>query len=105
MKKITRATFKSFLNKNKGNLFIKEISTFDGMIDGVNYHYKPQFTVLRANEEGFGHEECDLGYAGIWLTRSDLFKAYEDEEFQGIYVYNCCGSFVVAVKKQVTEAA
>lgn len=34
-KKITRATIKSFVKKNKDQLYISNKSDFDGMVDGV----------------------------------------------------------------------
>lgn len=42
----------------------------------------------------------NLGIQGVWLVNGsrDSFTAYDDGVFQGIHVYNCCGSFVVAVK-------
>jgi len=35
IKKITRATLKSFIKKNKCQLYVKVVSSFDGMTDCV----------------------------------------------------------------------
>ena len=96
MKKITKATLKSFVKKNKGQLFINVTSSFDGMTDGcesVKGGFRPEQTT--------DFEKNTLGVKGIWLVGSsrDYFRPYNDEGFEGIEVYNCCGRFVVAVKK------
>lgn len=36
-RRITKATFKSFIKKNYGKLFMQHISSFDGMSDMVEY--------------------------------------------------------------------
>jgi hypothetical protein len=95
MKKITRATFKSFIRKNS-NLFINVKSRFDGMIDGcasVNTSF------LRAIREE-NHLENTLGINGLWLVGgNDRFSHYEDDKFIGIEYYNCCGNGVIAIAK------
>ena len=52
-KKITRATFKSFINKNAGNLLIKCKSDFDGMVDCVMENKNPVFKPCTKDERGF----------------------------------------------------
>lgn len=123
MKKITKATFKSFIKKNEGNLFIQTKSYFDGSIDGTEFIKKEdrKFIVLNkktlseidyvmASSRGTSREELEncvfnsintLGYEGIWLvTDGDGFSHYEDENFVGISVYNCCRSFIIAIPKE-----
>lgn len=124
MTKTTKTTFKSFIKKNAGNLFIQEISDFDGMSDMVEFTPSKQrkFVELKkktlsemdyriAEERGTSRERLDdctfnskntLGYIGIWLvdSSSNWFTPYEDDQFQGIEVYNCCGSFIVATPKR-----
>lgn len=124
MKKITKSTFKSFLKKNEGNLFIQTKSYFDGMVDGCEYvpSSERRFAPLQKHtvrdtdyeyglERGRTREEVEasvlsnkntLGYSGIWLVNSsrDHFNAFDDGEFEGISVYNCCGSFVIATPKR-----
>jgi hypothetical protein len=96
MPKITKATVKSFIKKNQGNLFINVKSEFDGMTDGCerrNAGFVPA-------KETWDHLINTLGVQGAWFVDSrNSFRAYEDETFAGIDVYNCCGSFVLAVKK------
>ena len=96
MSKITKATFKAFLRKNEGKLFILEKSRFDGMVDCVmpneNAKFNPMVKTDRIHEN-------NLGYNGVWLTHSgNSFSEYNQNGMKGIAVYNCCGSFVVATK-------
>lgn len=123
MAKMTKSTFKSFLKKNEGKLFIQHESSFDGMSDMVEFvpSAKRKFIPLEkktlsdmdyriAEERGTSRERLEdctfnspntLGYIGVWLVDSsrNWFKPYEDDQFQGIEVYNCCGSFIVATPK------
>lgn len=95
MAKITKATFKSFLRKNP-NFVLKVGSRFDGMTDCVQT-VKDSFS--RPVKADFA---CDnnLGYQGIWLVGGsrDSFTEFNEGGLKGISVYNCCGSFVVAVE-------
>lgn len=97
MKRVTLATFKSFLRKNEGKLFIKVKSEYDGMTDGIE-QVKGDF-VPAIKEDG--NLDNTLGYKGVWIVRCgrDYFEKYEDDRFEGIEVSNCCGNFIVAVKK------
>lgn len=121
MKKITKATFKSFIKNNDKKLYILSESRFDGMIDGLAYSQQKEFKNLlkdipnefdidRLNKTGKTNEEIlelyvnnknTLGYKGIWLVNggNDNFRKYEDDNFIGYYVFNSCGSFTVAIKK------
>ena len=98
MSKITKATFKSFIKNNKGNMMIRKDSDFDGMTDGIEYSKNPQFNA--AEETGF-HTTNTIGVDGVWLVGSsrDSFSHFEDENFTGIECYNCCGSFIIAIRK------
>jgi hypothetical protein len=96
MKKITKATFKSFVNKNS-DLYLKERSSFSGMTDCVeplNGGFEP---VQIRNE----YLDNTLGISGVWMVGhgGDRFSTYEDDNFKGIEVYNCCGCFIVATRK------
>ena len=95
--KITRATLKSFVKKNKENLFINVKSDFDGMIDGC-VDVRNGFQQAIINE--LAHEYT-LGICGVWLVGNsrDYFTKYEDENFEGIEVSNCCGRFIAAIRK------
>lgn len=109
--KITKASFKSFLKKNKGNLFILNTSHFDGMQDMVVNKDNPQWLPLQEQTFDYGPRkgeinenninESNLGYKGIYLVNGsrDTFENFQDANgMKGISVYNCCGSFIVAVK-------
>jgi len=97
-KKITKATLKSFVKKNKENLFIKVKSTFDGMSDGI-VCINEGFKKVSLKED---YQEHTLGIEGAWLVGSsrDYFNFYSDRSFEGIEVYNCCGSFIIATKNE-----
>ena len=96
-KKITRTTFKTFIKKNYGNLFIDVRSDFNGMTDCVEMVEGGFEKAVIENE----HSEHTFGIRGAWLVNRgrDYFKSYEDEVYTGIYISNCCGSFTVAIRK------
>ena len=95
MKKITRATFKGFVKKNMDSLVIDVRSSFDGMIDGLNWDKEHGFKKVELTED---HESHTLGINGVWLVGNsrDHFQAYDDGTYHGIAVSNCCGYFTVA---------
>lgn len=97
MAKITKATFKSFIRKNEGKLFIKNISEFSGMTDSVEYSQDPSWSQLLPADR---YHDNNLGYQGIWLVGSsgNLFNEYNKGGYTGIEVYNCCGTFIIATK-------
>lgn len=99
MTKITKSTFKSFIKKNAANLYVKHISSFDGMTDGVEAHKDAEFHPAVACD---GQANYSLGINGLWLVGNsrDYFAAYEDENFVGIEVSNSCGRSIVATKKE-----
>ena len=96
MKKITKATFKSFIKKNRPNLYVKVKSSFDGMTDCVE---QVEGGFVPAQEAYYVHEN-NLGIQGVWLVHGsrDYFREVKENGFTGIEVYNCCGTFVVATK-------
>jgi hypothetical protein len=104
MSKITLSTIKSFINKNGTKLYINQKSKFNGMIDGVqevNGDFVPLTISKRKNPQN------DLGFEGIWIVGSgsgNLFSFYEDKDFIGYEIYNCCGTFVLALPKQKLAA-
>lgn len=108
-KKITVATVKSFIKKNRAALLIKTGSHFDGMTDCVEQRDNPEF-VKATNREIYDHESgkyvprdpaCSstLGIMGVWFTRRDSCSKFETETHIGFHVYNCCGDWTVAVAK------
>jgi len=99
--KITLATLKAFLNKNSDNIFVKELSRFDGMVDCV-MNVKDDFSQVKRSENISEH---DLGFSGCWLVGSsrDSISVYEDDIYTGFQVYNACGSWIAATPKQVKQ--
>ena len=95
-KKATIATVKSFVRKNRASLLIDQESTFDGMQDGVRSCDNRGFTPVR--EAGFS--ENTMGIAGAWIVGSsrDYITPFRKDGLEGYRVYNCCGSFSIAVK-------
>ena len=85
MNKITKATFKSFIKKNKDKLYYKKLSDFDGMVDCV-MPIKGEWMKVDNYNKLLNN---DLG----WLVGNgrDYFSSIEN----GIEVYNSCGSFQV----------
>lgn len=100
MKKITLATVKKLIRENleAGKLFIKLKRDFDASDDCVRQIKNASFKVAEKTEKC---EKYTLKVKGAWFVGSsnDYFDAYEDEHFKGIEVYNCCGCFIIAVKK------
>ena len=97
MTKITKATLKSFVRKNANKLFINVKSSFDGQVDGCEPCHAGFQPAVRSEI----HEGHTLGYKGIWLVSGsrDYFRPYNENGFEGIEVSNCCGYFIVAIKK------
>ena len=95
-KKITLATLKSFIRKAGENLHVMTKTQFDGMEDCVVSTGDREFTKARYTNEFLEHT---LGVRGVWLVGGsrNSFSAFERGGFRGIHVYNCCGSFDVAV--------
>lgn len=97
MKKITIATVKSFINKNKDVLLINVKSQFDGRTDGIEDRNNG-FQKIRQSDRSHNNT---LGIMGVWFTPStrNFCEAYENEFYKGFRVDNCCGSFIVAIPK------
>lgn len=101
MSKVTKATLKSFLKKNSGNLYILEHSRFDGMIDCVSQTGQEAF--IKTDDKYDAENKHSFGIDGVWVTQGrDSFsrtvvKTLEGT-FEGIHCYNCCGSWTVAIK-------
>lgn len=102
MSRITRATIKKFLKDNYGFIYINCKSSFDAMIDCVSYNSDSRFNKAELTDE---HYEHTLGINGAWFVGSsrDRFAKYEDDNYNGYEIYNCCGSFILAIKKSESE--
>lgn len=94
-KKITAATFKAFVRKNRANLHVMVAREFDGMVDGSVEGSK----VFRPAQPSELSETHTCGVRGVWLVgRSrDWFQPFNKDGFTGIEVSNCCGNYVVAI--------
>jgi hypothetical protein len=95
MAKTTLATIKSFIKKSNGNLYIRERSRFDGMVD----------CVMPTKDDGFNpalpsESANSCGVHGAWFVFSgrDYFEPLAEQGFVGWHVSNCTGSFDLAVK-------
>jgi len=97
-KKITLATVKSFIKKNRAHLLIKKSSSFDGMTDCV-MPVESEFTPALQPDEGRNFKET-LGIHGAWFVfgSRDYFYPFEQDGLVGYRVSNCCGSFTLAIK-------
>jgi hypothetical protein len=96
MSKATMATIKSFIRKNGDNLLISVKSQFDGMVDGVRACEDKSFTPVIKTD---AHVQNTLGIQGAWVVGGsrDYIKPLEIEGLTGFRIYNCCGSFEIAV--------
>jgi len=98
--KITLRTLKTFINKNRENLYINCKSSFDGMVD----------CVMPVENSGFMEAKIDplestrdntLGVRGAWFVfqSRDYFTTYDDGTYTGYEISNCCGHFILAIPK------
>ena len=99
-KKITLATLKAFARRNNGKLFSKETSNFCGH-SGATDNVQEENLKFKSTEITDNTGYYQTGIQGIYTVgcSDDSFEIYEDEDFFGIKVYNCCGGSVLAIKK------
>lgn len=99
MAKITLATIKKFIRQNRGNLFIKQKSSFDGMSDCVMDNKNAEFRQVNAESIDF-EKSNTLGIPGAWFVGSsrDSFNDYSDDTYIGYTVYNSCGQCVIVTQ-------
>jgi hypothetical protein len=102
MRKFTIASAKKFIKANQNNLLVKFESTFDGQIDGTSFNRGAQFDTATVDFD----DRCasnNHGVIGCWFVGSsrDMLTPFEDNEMIGFNVYNSCGSFSIAIKKEV----
>ena len=101
MKKVTKAALNSLIKKNSGKLYINTTAKFDGMTDFLEFDPNKQFDLLEKTDSDAQYK-YNLGYKGIWVTRTpgdNSYTHYEDDNFTGIEVYNCFRKFIVAIKR------
>jgi len=91
-KRITKATLNAFIAKAK-NLFVDQLSSFDGMEDMVTANKNPKISEVSKADA--------IGHKGVYLVRSsrNSFTFFENENYYGIEVYNCCGCGVLMTEK------
>lgn len=97
MSKITIATVKSFIKRNRAQLLVKVTSQFDGMQDMVVGIENAQFHPAMDNQ--IPDSKRSLGICGVNFTAStrNYCTAFSDGTYEGFSVSNCCGSWLVAV--------
>ena len=100
MKKITRTTIKSFIKKNFDDLYISTRTRFNGMIDCVDACADQSFHKVERDERERIHD-TSLGIKNAYFVGSsrDYFQPYDLDGFKGYEIYNCVGSFILAVKE------
>ena len=100
MKKITRTTIKSFIKKNFDDLYISTRTRFNGMIDCVDACADQSFHKGERDERERFHD-TSLGIKNAYFVGSsrDYFQPYDLDGFKGYEIYNCVGSFILAVKE------
>jgi len=95
--KTTKATIKSFIRRNFDNLYINVKSSFDGMTDMCEPRDGGFTKAIKDDKNDYN----TLGVIGAWFVGSsrDYFRIYNENEFTGFEVSNCCGRFTLAIKK------
>ena len=100
MKKITRATIKSFIKKNFDDLYISTRSRFNGMTDGIDACANQSFRKVERDErERFANISLGIKDAYFVGNSRDYFYPYEKSGFKGYEILNCIGCFILAVKE------
>ena len=96
MKKITLAGLKSFIRKNKDNLYIKVKSDFDGMIDGI-MEVDMDWKKVEVEKIDFADKNT-MGICGAWLVGGSRDRIQITDDGEIITVGNCCGSWEICRK-------
>lgn len=109
-RKITVATVKAFIRRNRHRLLVNTRSTFDGMQDMVVANDRQGWApaeVATQYDEKTGefvpvNEDSprSLGLQGIWFVgdSGDRCQRVEKDGVHGYEVNNCCGSWQVGVR-------
>jgi hypothetical protein len=100
-KKITLSTVKSFIKKNRENLFINVKRAFDGMTDGCESLHEGFVKAQDDKTQSLNsdYRNCTQGIKGAWFVGSsrDYFTAYNSGNLTGFEISNCCGTFILAI--------
>lgn len=104
MKNVTLATVKSFVRTSVKDLYVKTLSQFDGMVDGVRNTDNPTY---RKVESVNMDDVYRLGISGAWFVRDsrDYFNKIDTPEWTGYEVNNCCGSCELVVPANSQSAS
>jgi len=96
-KKITLATLKAFARRNSDSLYHMTTRKFNGQTDCED-DIEMDFMETEITDNKRYYE---TGIQGIYTVGSsrDYFRIYEDNNYFGISVSNCCGKTILAVKK------
>ena len=97
--KPTLASLKSFIRKNRNDLLLKVTSSYSCMIDGCEYYKEATFTPVQNTDRD---AKYTLGISGVWWVANgsrNYITPFDNGEYLGYEVSNCCGNFTLAVKK------
>jgi hypothetical protein len=92
-RKITIAGLKSFIRKNRDDLYVKTLSDFDGMTDCVQ-PVEMDFVKVNPNCIDFA-DNTTLGMPCVWLVCAGRNYCYMWDDESGISVHNSCGSWEI----------
>ena len=107
-KKLTVASVKSFIRKNREYLLVETKSHFDGMQDmvaecegGFCEATARSYYDRETGKEVEVSKDCKntLGIRGVWFCGRDWVSRFETELVEGFEVSNCCGTWRVAKLK------
>jgi len=95
VKKITRATIKSFIRRHIKDLHLRQKTTFDGQVDGCTDCDKKIKSVWTTDQ----YLDNTLGIAGAWFVGDgrDYFRQIARPGYIGYDISNCCGSFELLI--------
>lgn len=98
MSKPTLATIKAFIRKHDGQLYIRSRSDFNGMTDCVEQCENRSWRLAETAPAHMGKNT--LGIRGAWFVfqSRDSIRPIIDNGYTGYHVYNCCGSFDLAIR-------
>ena len=103
MKKITRNTINAFIRYARQDLHIRNLTDFDGMTDSVGPAADTAWRKAGILPMNDWDNVNTLGIKGAWFVgphgSKDYFNVYTDHDYVGYAVSNCCGKFVIAIKK------
>jgi hypothetical protein len=97
-KRITLATIKSFIRKNKENLFIRTTRSYDLIESFSKTSDNLNFRPIESTDLSI---QYTLGIKDVWIAGQgrDGFLAYENDKYIGYDIYNVCHAFNLVIKK------